>query len=514
LSAKGRAATLATLATAILSLATLATAILSLAAGTAAAAGSAPTISDLPSIVRQGSGATDLAVVFPHSPDANTLRAAITAASAFSGLSTHGVTVGASIDPTRAQILASPVSVIEMDPRPGAARLSLKDLAHGNLLLTVAGEGQGLINAAKLLSTKWIAALGTSTATLPASLTAAVAKRDTSVQGTEGLGAGSVSGNGALTITRHVSIPVDEVITKGNALFRMGVEYNAPGGGRLTFRLNGWTLGSAHARGAGNTFDYRERIASVWTDGPNLQPGYYLNPGENTLTITATPSNARLAKRVGAQLALTTHSNLEMTLTQRRPTVQLALWPFPLYHGNWNHTTVVMPSPLKLSRASLSTLITALADTEHLTGAAADPLVTFQRPTAAERAGNLLVFGNPETVAGITASSPLVPGLIIEQRLAGGGYALLATDTRAMAAFAGEYAPGEITGKTVIIDSSDHAHTIVGASPPSVFRTPEIPWLKPAGAIAALILAWVAFRVLLARRRLRQRSPLPPGVIS
>jgi hypothetical protein len=508
LSAKRRTATLASIAAAILSL----------AAGTAAAAGSppaGPSISDLPALVRAGTGTDTLALAFVQAPTPSTLRVAVTAASAFAGLSSHGVTIESYIRPTQREILSSPDPVIEVSSRPGAPTLSARYLANGNLLVSLAGQGQSLLNAAKLLSTRWISALSSSSSNLPASLTARVAGLDTTQHGTENLAAGTVSGNGAVSISRQVSIPVQKVITQGQAVLRMGVEYNAPGGGRLTFKLNGWTLGSAHASGRGNTFVYRERIASVWTDAPNLQPGYYLNPGENTLTITAQPSNPQLAQAVGTQLALTTHSSLRMTLTRRRPQIQLDLWPFPVYNGSWNHTTVVMPAPSQLSPLSLSTLITALANTERLTGAAADPQITFSHPTAAQRRGNLLVYGPPESTSGLTPKLPIVPGLLSEQKLAHGGYVLFATDRQALDIYAATgYAPSLVNGQAAVVDADGQAHTLVGATAPIVFRTPKVVWLKPAGAIAAIILMWVAVRVYLARRRLRRRNPLPPGVIS
>jgi hypothetical protein len=487
---------------------------LGLATGTAAAAGSPAagvTLGDIPQIIAGGTGEPTLALDFAQTPDPSTLRAGIAAASAFSGLSKRGVTIITVVGATAKQIHTAPMSVIEIDARPGPTRVSLTHLAGENLLLTLKGQGQGLLNAAKVLSTSYLGAFDASQETVPESLTRSIAKLDTATRGSQTISSGTVSGDGTLSLSRQIAVPVDKVIEHGQATLQLGVEYDAPGGGRLTFQLNGQTLGASESKGIGRTVIYKFDIDSVWTDGSDLLPGYYLDPGPNTLTVTAQPRNRTLAATTGTQLGLLPHSALEMKLTERRPLAQLDLWPFPLFDGSWAHTTVVMPSPAGLSERALSTFVTAMANTERLTGVAADPQITYAKPTAAQRDGNLLVFGNPQTVAGITPDSALVPGLITEQRLAHGGFALLATDTRALSAFAGQYYPGSVSGRTAVVNADGQAHTLVGAPYLLVFATPTIVWLKPAAGLAALILAWVAFRVYSARRRLRSRAPMAPG---
>jgi hypothetical protein len=450
-----------------------------------------------------------LGVALPAHPSADSVRAAMVAAGAIArAQGGKGIHVYAVDGPTPAQLLSAPGPVLAIVDRPGAGSLSLSRLSSGRLELTVAGHGASLLAAARTLSSPWIHSLSGVSARIPAGVGAAPAQVSAAPAQLSVAPAGS-AGVGTLRSSSTFSMPVDQVVTRGQAVLRVGVSYDAPSGGRVRISLNGNTLGAYTAPAGGSAFRVSTfKLSSNWTENGNLLPGYFLQPGSNRVSVTATPlGGARDRGGAVAHLSIDRGSGLAMATAPRPSTEQLSLWPFPFYGAHaWTRTTVVMARTTPI--ASLSALIGAMANAERVTGVPSDPVVTYRAPTAAQRSQNLIVAG-PPTLAAIAYSGPLPAGLLAEVHILLGGTALVGLDDRAFGALGYGYQPGSLNGRVVLVGSNGQAHTIVDAPTAEGFGAPPHPWLAPAALIAALVLGWVVVQMRRARRRLVEMPELP-----
>jgi Bacterial cellulose synthase subunit len=466
-----------------------------------------PQLSSLPGslLATKAAATTPLTVALPPVRSATVLRAAMIAAGAVAKAdSPEGIKVVAALDSSPTQLAATPGPVLVIDQRPGRGALSLAFLPSGQLELTVAGSGQSLLNAARLLSSPWIRSLNGEHADVPDGVGSSLAT-PAGVPTQETLAPARAQGRGPLSVSSSFVAPVQRVIAHGKATLRLGLDYNAPAGGRIAVTLNGNTLGAYQAASQGSAVHVLSfKLSSNWSEAGNLLPGYYLQPGANVVTVKLTPP--RSARRgPSSQLALTTDSGLALSSVARPVTEQLGLWPFPLYgqHG-WSRTTIVLahtPTP-----ATISALLAVMANTERVTGVPADPAVTFRAPDAQQRAGNLFVIGNPTVLAALPYSGPLDPGVLAESHILYGGVAAMAIGPQALSVVGYGYQPGLINARAVLVTPTGHVVTVVAAPPVNGFAAPSRPWLAPAALIALFVLGWLALQVRRARRRL---SDLP-----
>ena len=484
-----------------------------LAALPAAASGNTtvvPPISALPGALTANGAlrSLPLGVALPAHPSTEAVRAAMIAAGAVArAQGGNGIRVFAAEGLAQSQIDQSPAPVVAIDETSGPGTLSLHRLPTGQLELTVSGGGRSLLAAARLLSSPWIRSLSGTTARIPAGVGEAAARTSATPAGAT-IAPASASGSRALTATSTFNMPVDQVVTKGLATLRVGVSYDGPDGGRVRIALNGNTLAAYNMPAGGGTFRVSSfKLSSNWTENGNLLPGYFLVPGLNRLTVSATPAGGRHRSAAVAHLTLDRGTNLQMTTAPRPSTEQLALWPFPFYGTQaWSHTTVVLSS--KAPADQLSALISAMANAERITGTPSDPAVTYRAPTQAQRSQNLIVAGDP-SLAAIAYNGPLPTGVLGEVRVIMGGTALVAPDPRGLGRLGYGYEPGQLNGRVVLIDAKGQSHTLVGAPQAFAYGAPARPWLLPAALIAVIVLGWVAVQAMKARRRLVELPDMP-----
>jgi hypothetical protein len=463
-----------------------------------------PPLSALPGALADPAAAwvTPLTVALPAHPSGDVLRAAMTAAGAVAKADgAPGVRAFAELAPSPAELASTNGPVLAVDERPGTARLAVSYLPSGQLQLTLSGSGDALQTAARLLSTPWMRSLNGHTATVPGNVSMTTPQPPSSPAQEPVLPA-HATGSGTLKLASTFQLPVDRVITNGKATLRVGINYDSPTGGRVRIALNGNTLGAYNASAQGRTLHVVSyKLSSNWTDGGNLLPGFYLQPGSNRVTVTASPQGTATRSATPQHLSLAPGSGLALDTVSRPSTEQLALFPFPLYGPQgWTRTTVVLPR--RPDAATLGALITAMANTERITGQPADPAVTSSAPTAGQRSGNLLVVGNPGTLAGLAYSGPSSRGVLAESRIPYGGVALIAFGAQALGGIGQGYEPNTLNGRAVLIDAHGRAHTLLAAPAVSGFGTPTRPWLKPAALLALLALGWIVVRIRESRKRL------------
>jgi hypothetical protein len=399
--------------------------------------------------------------------------------------------------------------VLAIDVRPGRPTLSITRLPSGSLELTVAGHGQGLLSAARMLSSDWMQTLhGTS-----ATVTRQIGTRRTAAPapGYETMAQATATGTRALKLTSTFNLPVDQVVARGQAVLRVGVNFDAPNGGRVRIALNGNTLGAYNASPQGGTLHTAKfKLSSNWTENGNLIPGYFLQPGRNRVTITAVQAGGRGSHASVAHLSVEPGSGLSLSTQPRPVTEQLGLWPFPFYGAQaWSRTTVAMPAGT--SRDALSALIAALANAERITGVPTDPAFTLHPPTAAQDAGNLIVVGNPGFAA-LPYPGPFTDGVLAETHINYGGTALIAGGYGLLALGQG-YQPNMVDARAVLIQGH-HFRVLQSAPVTTTFGTPTRAWLLPAALLAVLVLGWVALQIARSRRRLIDMPDLKPGEVT
>jgi hypothetical protein len=462
-----------------------------------------PSLSQLPGAIANhlALAASPLTVVLPAHPSATQLRAAMVASGAIAkadGGRGISVSVLEAANAAALDAVTGPVLTVEQTTS-GPGRLSLTRLSSGSLDLTVAGTSRSLLDAARILSSAWMRSLSGDSATVPAGIVsqATAASTPTSAD----MAAATTSGTGTLSASSTFSLPVDQVIAKGIATLRIGVDYVAPAGGSVQVALNGNTLGTYAAPPQGQTLRVSTfKLSTNWTEDGNLLPSYFLKPGANHVTETATPPAGHRRSSASAKLTIDQGSGLAMSTVPRPPTEQLALWPFPFYGAHaWTRTTVVLAR--QTDPTTLGGLIAAMANAERITGVPADPAVTFAAPTAAQRAHDLIVVGSPG-LAALAYSGPVTPGLLAEMPIIDGGVALVAYDAQSLGALGQGFEPGNLNGSAVLVSSGGAAQTIASAPAVSSFGSPSRPWLLPAALLAVLVLGWVAFQAKRARRRL------------
>ncbi|MEA2146390.1 MAG: hypothetical protein QOG59_1977, partial [Solirubrobacteraceae bacterium] len=328
----------------------------------------APTLAALPDVLWQGAAKrAPLTLALPASASGTALRAAILAAGAAQrAAGVHGLSVRVLLAPTAAQLAAAPGSEIVIDERPGTSSLALTPESRGRVRLTVAGAGDGLLSAARLLSVPAIRAFTTRSASVPTGLATPVTHNPapTSVA----VRAGSVTGRGTLSLNTQFTLPLDRQLA-GDSVLQIVAGYDSPAGGRISVRLQGGVLGATNVPANG---PLRTALDAKLSSDPALTgdtlPGWWAHPGVNQLTLTASP------KRAGAPgtLQVLPNSRVAVATRPRAATLQLGLWPFPIYNDHaWSQATVVLGA--QPDARTLSALIGALANTERITGVTPDP---------------------------------------------------------------------------------------------------------------------------------------------
>jgi hypothetical protein len=471
---------------------------------------SLPTLSQVPDALANHLAlqASPLTVVFPAVPSTTDVRAAMVAAGAVARADTYpGIKVSALVAPTPAQLAGVTGPILTIDDTGShthTGALSLQRLASGSLDLTVSGSGQSLLGAARLLSSPWMRSLSGESARVPQGLQTAAATQaldPSSVSMTPA----SASGVGALMATSMFEMPVDQVIARGQAVLRLALDYDAPRGGRVTIALNGNTLGTYNAPPQGQTLRISTfKLSANWTENGNLLPGYYLQPGINFVTVTATPAGR--SQGSSGRISVDSGSGVAMSTSPRPVTTNLSLWPFPFYGAHaWTRTTVVLSKHTDLP--TLSALLAAMANTERITGVPADPQITTAAPTVAQRDGDMIVVGNPG-LAALPYGGPLVSGLLAETNVIDGGVALIALDAQSLGALGQGYEPDTLSGRAVLVAPNGSARTVESAPPVAGFEAPSHAWLKPAALIALIVLGWIVVQARRARRRLVDLPPM------
>jgi hypothetical protein len=460
-----------------------------------------PALADLPGALadRLGPHVSPLTVALPKRPSRTATRAAIVAASA---VARETGTAGLPVRVARgeAQVASAPGPVLQIAERSGPARLGVVRQAGGQLRLTVTGRGGRLLDAARLLSSPRIAALRGRSDYVPRDAIAEITKAAKVRR--IALAPAAVRGSGTLSLTRGFVLPVDQAIDQ-EAPLNLRVAYDAPGGGRVKAAMNGHSFGAFDARGEGNIAKtLRKQFARDTIHELDLRPGY------NELSVTAEPAadeNACVAGAVVPRLQLARGSKLELETSPRRQALQLALWPFPLYgKAAWSETTVALPA--YAGPSALAALIEALANSARVTGVPADPEVTFRRPTASQRAGNLVVLADPErpnALLRLPRKERPVEGLLEAADLPNGGVALVAHGRRALRPLGQPYRTGLVNGRAAIVAARGDVRTVAPGVMLSMYERPRWPWIGPAAVLALFALGWLARRTLLARRRLQ-----------
>ena len=475
-----------------------------LAAPPAGAAPASPTLANVPAALVAGASATPLTIDLPATPSPDAVRAAILVASAAQrAAGAHGISVRVVTGRLSTHPSVPYGSVVAIGSGPRAA-LSVVALGAGHVRLTVAGTGDQLLTAARLLSSPALRSFTGASTTVAAGI--AREWLHTPKPTTAPLTPASTTGRGRLTLTSSFHLPVERQLTGSDPL-RIVSSYVSAAGGRVNAQLASGLLGSTDVPASGQV-----RTTSSYTisNSPTLTggavPGWWAVPGANALTLTASPA------RRGAEgtLQLLRGSRLALTTRPRPTELQLELWPFPLYDQHaWSRTTVALAS--STDGQTLSALVTALANTERITGLPADPQVAIGDVSRSQAAGKVIFVGAAATAAAsghlpgvgvVHPAEPRLPGVLEEVRLAHGGAALLAYGARGLDALGAGYQPESASGRAVLVDADGHAHTLASAPAPQMFAQPRWPWLAPAAFLAVLALGWVVLRTIRARRRL------------
>jgi hypothetical protein len=464
-------------------------------------AGSQPTLAQLPGALVNGQSALTVAV--PAHPSADALRAAIAAAGAVQkAVGGLGIAVNV-VEGSAMQALAAPGGVISIDETPAGpgGRLAVERLPNGHAWLAVSGTGTALMNAARALSSPAIATLTGSASAVPEGL----APQQTSDPLPSGVvfKRQSVSGTGQLSLTATFTLPVEREFS-GNAPLDLGIGFNDSRGGQANVSLNGGQVGSV-SFGAGGPYRVNREfsLSNDPTLAGNLVPGWLAIPGSNLVKITATASSH-------ATLRLLRGSSLSYDSVPRKPILQLALWPFPIYDQHaWSNATVVLPSSPSVS--TLSAVVTALSNTERVTTVPADPQLAFGAPTADERSRNILYVGAPASqVAGTMRwlTGPRTANVLHEVRMPnGGGIALLAFGDRSLSVLGQGYFPLRVVGSAAIVGANGNPITLSPGDPAGMFKTPAWPWLIPSAFLALMAFGYIGVRTRRARRRLVTLRP-------
>jgi hypothetical protein len=396
--------------------------------------------------------------------------------------------------------------VIDIVQRPGAASLALSKLPSGATELTISGTGAGLLTAARAVSSPAVAALTGSSSIVPADLVGEL--RHSPVPTRAILTPVTVKGKGTLTLTTSFFLPLGRVLTDTIPM-QIATAYNSPSGGRVTVSLGGAPLGGYNVPANGAVQRVKTyKLAADPTLASDLFPGWWAHPGPNEVQVSAQPQGSSQAGL--SSLRLLSGSRLKLKTAPRPATLQLGLWPFPIYDQNvWSHATVVL-SP-GTDTGTLGALIGALSNSARVTGVPADPQVAFGALTPAQLEGNLIVVGTAAAngtlarvpaVHGLKVAQAPLNGLLDEVKVHGGGIALLADGARALNALAQGYAPGTVLGKAVVIDAHGHAHVLEAGQQVPLFKAPRWPWLAPSALLAILAFGWLLTATRRARRRL------------
>jgi hypothetical protein len=477
-----------------------------LAPASAAAATSAatPPLAQLPgALLQNGAAQAPLTIDLPSKLSKDSLRAAIIAASAVQrALGGQGLQVNAIEGPMPANVSGS---VIAIDERPGAPSLALSKLANGQLELTIAGNGSGLLTAARVLSSGAITGLAGSSSTVPANIAKEIRKAP--VFHSSALTPGTVSGNGTLSLTSTFTLPIDRTLD-GNQPLDIALAYNNAKGGRVSVSLGTGDLGAFKIKGNGSLQRIKSfKLAQDPSLSADLVPGWWAQPGLNTVTLTAEPNPGSTGS---AKLELLKGSKIHLKSEERNKSLQLGLWPFPIYDEHaWSHATVVI-NPYT-STTTLSELIAALSNTARITGIPADPQVAFNTLSKAQAQGNVILVGSAATAASngripqlgmIMPTQPTLNGVLEEVKIAHGGVALLAYSARSLQPLGQGNHPGSVLGRAVMVDANGHPHTLAAGQPVPLFKSPRWPWLAPSAFLAFVALCWIGLRTRRARQRM------------
>lgn len=463
------------------------------------------TLNQLPGALTAGPASqAPLTVVLPKPLSGPELRAAIIAVSAAQqGAGDRGLPVRVLVDPSRARLAQVPGSEIVIAPSAGTGALALTPAPHVGVRLQIGGTGDGLLTAARVLSTPAIHAFTSSSASVPAGLAHQVQGDQAPSQ--VAISPAAAHGDGPLSVTTQFTLPLDRQIS-GDTTLKIISAYDAAGGGRVSARLQGGALAAGTVPGSGVL---RSALTAKLSATPALTgdalPGWWAHPGVNQLTITATPHHTGAA----GTLQVLGASRVSLHTTPRPAALQLGLWPFPIYNDHaWTRATVVLPQNPQAH--TLSELIGALANTERVTGVPADPNVALGTPSPSEASGNLVLVGSTASAAaagqmpgvrGVHASQPALAGMLEEVRLPNGTIALLAHGARALSALGPGYALGSVSGRAALVDSYGTAHSLAAGEPIHTFAQPRMPWLAPLAFLALLALGWVLRRTVRAQRR-------------
>jgi hypothetical protein len=470
----------------------------------AAAQGQLPGLAQLPgALLQNGAAQAPLTLELPSTLSKDSLRAAIIAASAVQrAVGGQGLQVNAIEGALPKSI---PGSVIAIDERPGAPSLALSRLASGQLELTIAGNGQGLLTAARALSSAAISGLSGSSSTIPATIVKEIRKAP--VRHSSSLTPQTVSGTGTLSLTSTFTLPIDRTL-EGNQPLDIALAYNNPKGGRVSVSLGGGDLGAFNVKGNGALQRVKAfKLAQDPSLSADLIPGWWAQPGANTITLTAVPNKGSSGS---AELQLLRGSKIHLKSAERPAALQLGLWPFPIYDQHaWSHATVVL-NP-KTTATTLSQLISALSNTARITGIPADPQIAFNTLSAAQAGGNVILVGSTATAAAngripqlgmLMPTQPTLNGVLEEVKLPHGGVALLAYSARSLQPLGYGNHPASVIGRAVMVDANGRPHTLASGAGVPLFQAPKWPWLAPLAFLAVVALGWIYMKTRRARRRL------------
>jgi cellulose synthase/poly-beta-1,6-N-acetylglucosamine synthase-like glycosyltransferase len=462
-----------------------------------------------------GNRATPLQIVLAPQPSADAIRAAVIIAGAVArATASMTVPIRVSYSVGSAALAALPGQVVQILDR-GKPRVSVRRRADGRLIVSMSGQGDGVVRVAWALAQVHPVFLPGSRAAISGGLPAAVAA--TPPAATARIATVGASGTGAFDLPAVFRLPESRQLTGGRAHLELDGGYTAPAGGRVDIELNGYPLTSQNlaTQGLGQLHFAIDLVESPVDAIDHRVALGLLYAGNNILSIKADLPAGQPAGGAGDALAPDFHllpsSSISFTSRPRSAPPSLALWPWPFTQTSaMASTTLVLPAGP--TPDELDWTIKTFDEASRWIAAPVAPRISVG-PTSLP-AGNVVVL-----VRGTTPAVPLPAGAptggqpgVLETYESAGRHLLVAYGLRALRPLSYDYQVGEVNGAAAIVQPDGTARTLVSAPSVTAFTGQSLPWKVPVGIIVIAAVGLLVVRIRKVRARLVElpASSSPP----
>lgn len=397
----------------------------------------------------------------------------------------------------------------------GRPTIAARRRPDGRLLLTLTGAGNGVIRAAAALASPDPQFFAGSRATITTGTSPGTPPKPSA---TASITPAAARGTNALDLQASFRLPESRQLTHGDAHIVLDLAYNAPAGGRIATKINGYPVMTRNlpAQGQGE-LTYRanlvENPVDVIDNGQTLGD---VGTGMNFITITGSLPPGQpvggAGDAIAPELDVLSSSHLHYTSQPRTGLATLAVWPWPYANDEMTKTTFVLPASPTASE--LGWALGTIAAVSQWESAPESPQIAIGPP--ALPSGNVVVLARGlNTPVPLPTGAPVEPTSgLLETYESGQRHLLVAYTPQALRPLAAGYYVDKVKGLAAVVSDSGTATTVVKAPTPSAFTTPALDWEGPAAIFAFVALSVFFWRMYRTRRRLDDLPPVPPATAS